>query len=256
MAVPLLARLRTLLDKWEAFETQGGGDLKAFALWLYHTESDLTNKIADNTTNTQQPDKQPTTFTQQFPSRVDLQEGGRVVSHGMPTENRIAMLQGKLSRYARLYIRKALHGLPIHSAEEFTFLMGVNDDSPPTKTELISLNILETSTGSEIIKRLLRAGLMTELQDPRDRRVRRLALTESGKAVRNEAYHRMAVPAMLVTANLSEEMKTQLVAMLDYLDAFHNQIWHEAFDEPLDALADRYLLEKVPAYPFATPPQA
>jgi DNA-binding MarR family transcriptional regulator len=64
--------------------------------------------------------------------------------------------------------------------DEFGFLATLIRAGNLMKHELINEHMLEMSSGSEIIKRLVRNGLVYEYPDENDKRAKRVALTEKG----------------------------------------------------------------------------
>jgi hypothetical protein len=62
-----------------------------------------------------------------------------------------------LFRYAKGYIKKALQDSIIQTADEFAFNLITFESL--TKTELISKQVMEKTSGVEVIKRLVGQGL-------------------------------------------------------------------------------------------------
>ena len=80
-------------------------------------------------------------------------------------------------RYLRTYCRLALLDTPLISYDDFVYLAITFGNGPLSKTELIIRNIHEKPTGTEIIKRLLKAGLIQEQPHATDRRSKMLTIT-------------------------------------------------------------------------------
>ncbi|MGB4400184.1 MAG: hypothetical protein WBJ10_12510, partial [Daejeonella sp.] len=77
-------------------------------------------------------------------------------------DNSIGRLFVYMSRYAKSYIKKALDGTAIQSAEEFTALSILLTHDHLSKSELISNNLQEKTSGTEVIRRLIAGGLMSQ----------------------------------------------------------------------------------------------
>src|SRR5688572_24585175 len=90
-------------------------------------------------------------------------------------EVEISRLVGVMYRYAKTYIKKALKGSVIQTADEFTFLIILMTHKSLSKTELINKNIMEKTSGTEIIKRLIKKGLVIQFDDQNDRRAQHVA---------------------------------------------------------------------------------
>ena len=65
---------------------------------------------------------------------------------------------------------------------QFSLLMSLNRVKPPTMGEVASLLAMDRTTLTANLKPLERRGLVELAVDPADRRSRRLALTEAGRA--------------------------------------------------------------------------
>lgn len=140
-------------------------------------------------------------------------------------DNQLTALVGFMNRYAKLYSKKALAGSPLQSLDEFTYLAGLTGSTGISKTELIHRNAHEKTSGLEIIRRLVRLGLLEEWNDPADRRSTLVKHTPEGQRVMFELFHRMKEVSGLVTGSLSETEKLQLVHLLSKLDEFHRDLY-------------------------------
>ncbi len=65
---------------------------------------------------------------------------------------------------------------------QFSLLMSLNRPEPPTIGSVAALLVMDRTTLTANLKPLERQGLLTVTVDPADRRGRRLALTEAGRA--------------------------------------------------------------------------
>ncbi|HQT23220.1 MAG: hypothetical protein B7X86_09815 [Sphingobacteriales bacterium 17-39-43] len=141
-------------------------------------------------------------------------------------DNAIGRLFVYMSRYAKSYIKKTLEGTPLQSPEDFTALAILLTHDSLTKGELISRNIQEKTSGTEVIRRLLAAGLVKQWDDQTDKRSRRISITESGKQLLHWVFDDMNYVGKMVTGNLSYSEKLNLQYLLQKLEAFHFQL-HE-----------------------------
>ena len=65
--------------------------------------------------------------------------------------NNVSILLALMYRYVRVYIKKALKDSPIQTADEFSFLITLMTYESMTKTELIMNQVMEKTSGTEII---------------------------------------------------------------------------------------------------------
>ncbi|MYZ48739.1 MarR family winged helix-turn-helix transcriptional regulator [Propylenella binzhouense] len=70
---------------------------------------------------------------------------------------------------------------------QFSLLMSLNRPHPPSMGEVAAVLALDRTTLTANLKPLERRGLVAASPDPRDRRTRRLALTEAGRAALADA---------------------------------------------------------------------
>ncbi len=142
-------------------------------------------------------------------------------------DNAIGRLFVYMSRYAKSYIKKTLEGTPLQSPEDFTALAILLTHESLSKGELISRNIQEKTSGTEVIRRLLAAGLVKQWDDPTDKRSKRISITDSGKGLLHRVFADMNYVGKMVTGNLSYSEKLKLQYLLQKLETFHFQLHEE-----------------------------
>lgn len=89
-----------------------------------------------------------------------------------------------LQRAARAVARRfdqALRPLGITNGQ-FSLMMSLNRPAPPTMGDVAALLAMDRTTLTAAVKLLEREGLVTVSVDPADKRSRRLALTDDGRA--------------------------------------------------------------------------
>jgi DNA-binding MarR family transcriptional regulator len=208
--------LKSLLIQVEAFErdtlNEGAQTMADFSAWLHKHQTN-----------------QSTLMPIDVPSHPLLDDG-------FAFDIEIGMLVSCVYRYAKLYSKKALADTPISTIDEFTYLAQLLRDTKPSKTELIEENIQEKTTGTEILRRLINNGLIEQLDDPTDRRSKRLKLSEAGYELMHQIMPRMNQVATLVGGDLSVAEKQQLVSLLQKLHLFHNPLFLNEHDAPIEEL--------------------
>lgn len=137
----------------------------------------------------------------------------------------ISILIVLLFRYAKGYIKKALKDSMIKTADEFSFLITLMTYKSLSKTELIQKQVMEKTSGTEIINRLVKLGLITQVADKEDKRSIRVSITPLGRVELLKILPHMQTVSQIVTGNLSETEKSMLAYMLRKLEAFHNDIF-------------------------------
>jgi len=140
-------------------------------------------------------------------------------------DNNIARLVIYMSRYAKSYIKKALDNTPLHSPEEFTGLAILLTHDNLSKSELISRNLQEKTSGTEVIKRLLASGLVEQWDDDQDKRGKRISITNEGKELLYQVFVQMGHVSKIVTGKLTTIEKITLQHLLQKLEDFHYQVF-------------------------------
>jgi DNA-binding MarR family transcriptional regulator len=136
-------------------------------------------------------------------------------------DNNIGRLFVYMSRYAKSYIKKALDGTALQTAEDFTGLAILLTHDHLTKSELISHNLQEKTSGTEVIRRLIAAGLARQWDNPEDKRGKYVGITDKGKQLLYEVFVDMGYVGKMITGKLSIPEKLTLQYLLQKLENFH-----------------------------------
>ncbi len=215
--------LKKLIDLAEEYEVSEGtkpDDVETFNVWLaYRIEK---QKIANNA-NTK-----IYSVNDDF-NKVQTQEA------------LISRQVGALYKFAKHYTKKILLNTPVNSIDEFGFLASLTTRKDYTKTELINQNLIEITSGTEIIKRLIRKDYAKESKDPDDGRGKRVSITRKGLEVVVGIFNQMGDAANIVAGNLSEFEKKQLVQILSKLEHFHHIVHENDRNSELPDIAKKYL---------------
>lgn len=137
----------------------------------------------------------------------------------------IAVLIVLMNRYTKLYFKKALKSSIIQTVDEFSFLITLMTFESLTKTELITKQVMEKTSGTEVIKRLLAQELLMEFADPVDKRSVRVAITDKGRNEIINILPNMGLVSKVVIGNLNQSETNTLGYLLKKLDHFHNDIY-------------------------------
>lgn len=137
----------------------------------------------------------------------------------------ISILIVLLFRYAKGYIKKALKDSIMNTADEFSFLITLMTFDSLSKSELIQKQVMEKTSGTEVINRLLKNELITQYNDENDKRSVRVRITPKGRMELVQILPQMQVVSQIVTGRLDENEKTTLAYMLRKLEHYHNDIF-------------------------------
>ncbi len=148
----------------------------------------------------------------------------------------ISILIVLMFRYAKGYIKKALRGSAIKTADEFSFLMTLMTYESLSKSELIQKQVMEKTSGTEIINRMIKMGLIESFNDETDKRSVRVKMTPAGRMEIIKILPEMQKVSKIVTGNLNETEKNTMAYMLRKLEHYHNDIFMNKKDSELEEL--------------------
>lgn len=149
---------------------------------------------------------------------------------------RVGFLFGRLVNFIELWAKLAFKELPIRQFEDYTILYEVRKQKNPAKNELANLLVNEKSTAFEIIKRLIREGLLEEQLDTADRRIRRVSLTQQGQRVVAQASEQAYKVAQLLVGHATEEEVDDILRRFAELNVFHTNLYHNGDYNSIDDL--------------------
>ncbi len=110
-----------------------------------------------------------------------------------------------------------LSGTELSSIDEYSFLLHLNYANSFRKMELVELHNMEAPTGIEIIKRLLRNGLISEYADNEDRRAKRIKITGKGASVIQDIAPQINSVFSAFTETMAVNDKVKLSGLLNML---------------------------------------
>jgi DNA-binding MarR family transcriptional regulator len=151
-----------------------------------------------------------------------------------PVNGLIAMYLGMMGKYAEFYARRVMRHSVLYSLDDWSVLITLFPDAEMKKTEVLRRCVLEKSSGNEVLKRLLRQGLIAESPNPVDQRSKLIRLTDAGKAAFASVETSIYKLSDLVVADLSEEEKSSLLAVLFKLNRYHRPVFEAGDEEDLE----------------------
>lgn len=214
--------IKELLDHVEAYKLEvGNTDIKEFSIYL-------KDKVLIGKPNVRNLAFDKNNF-QQYKTYPEVE---------------FSTLLTSLYRFARHYVKKAFIKTSIKTIDEFGFLATLLKEKSLLKNELIQKHLLEISSGSEIIKRLMRHELIYEYPDVKDKRAKRVSLTEKGIGEVMIAFEDMHKVSEIVIGNLKKEELNEALSVFNKLNFFHLHIHEEDKHSSLVNLHDKYVSGK------------
>jgi DNA-binding MarR family transcriptional regulator len=161
----------------------------------------------------------------------------------IPIESEISSLFGLMGRYAKIYIKKAIENSGLQTVDEFSYLasLDLSGKTGINKTDLIIRNIHEKTTGTEILKRLLKEELLRQEDSQEDKRSKLLFITNKGRETFFGVLGNMHKAGLLINGNLTSKEKETLLSLLIKLRNFHHPIFLGERENSLETLLAKFI---------------
>lgn len=153
----------------------------------------------------------------------------------------ICQLIALMYKYTRFYYKKGFKNSLLQTSEDFGFLATLATFGDLRKNKLIQKNTSEFTSGMEVIRRLERNELIESFPDPEDKRAKRVKITAKGQEVFFSALPILQQIGAIATGELTDVEKQQLFELLNKLNYFHNPIFHNEKDAPLEIIVEDYV---------------
>ncbi len=147
---------------------------------------------------------------------------------------------GRISKLNMSYANMALKGTDLNQIEEFGVLVTIKQEKNPKKTEVIYANLFELSSGTDMLNRMKKRGLIKEYDDKEDKRSKRIELTPKGEKVIEVCSERISKNAKLMAHDLTNDDKELCVQLLKNIEIKFSALWpqHKAksFEEVYNSI--------------------
>lgn len=152
------------------------------------------------------------------------------------TSNRFMKVIARLHLAYNVYLRIALKDTPLAATEKFAFLAAVNVLGESSKTQVINYAMMEMSTGSDILNRLLKDSFITQRNDPDDKRSKLIKLTPKGLAVLEECFEKTAMIRQILLQDLTEDEEKICVQILYPIQEKHTRLAVESKNKSIEEI--------------------
>lgn len=150
--------------------------------------------------------------------------------NGRSVDSVINTLIVHLNRYAKSYSKSAIFGSNFSTQEDFTYLINLKAFGEMSKMDLIKKNVHEKPVGMQIINRLINQGWIEQRNSKIDKRSKVISISEAGLEALGNQMDKIRKATAIVTGNLSQNEKMELIRLLNKLDDFHQQIYDKNID--------------------------
>lgn len=141
------------------------------------------------------------------------------------TDGLLLKIIGRISKLNMNYANLALEGTGLNQIEEFGILVTLQQDKNPKKTEVIYANLFELSSGTDMLARLKKRGLIREYDDAEDKRSKRIELTDKGAKVVDTCKARIFRNAAMLMNELTDDDKQLCIQLLKNVEIKFSALW-------------------------------
>ncbi|MBS1759286.1 MAG: MarR family transcriptional regulator [Bacteroidetes bacterium] len=150
--------------------------------------------------------------------------------NGRSAESVINTLIVHMNRYAKSYSKSAIVGSEFSTQEDFIYLINLKAFGEMSKMDLIKKNVHEKPVGMQIINRLINQGWIEQRNSKTDKRSKVISISETGLQALGNQMDKIRQATSIVTGNLSQKEKMELIRLLNKLDDFHQPIYDRNID--------------------------
>lgn len=146
-----------------------------------------------------------------------LKKQNQQQEHEAQLNRDLGYVLNRVNRYSKMFAKQYLEGLPVNSLDEFSFLTTIKFLVNPSKSDVYEKTITELATGQQMMRRLVQIGLVEEFDDEKDKRIKRVRLTEEGKKIQSLAFIKIGEECNFKFSDLERENKLLLLEILQEL---------------------------------------
>ncbi|WPV01509.1 MarR family winged helix-turn-helix transcriptional regulator [Mucilaginibacter sp. cycad4] len=148
-----------------------------------------------------------------------------------------------LSAYS-LYFRSAVNHIGVPPAESFYYLNGLLHLGEVRKSDLINYMFAETTTGMDVINRLIRESKIDERTSPDDKRAKLIKITEKGIAALDDYYKISGKVVEMTFKGVDDDILTDCYEMLKYCEQRNSTVAIELKNKPFDQMYELAMADK------------
>lgn len=131
----------------------------------------------------------------------------------------------RVSKFQRLYSKYFFQDFKVKSMDEYNFLLSIDKLENPAKSDVYTKNVIELTTGTKIMKRLIELDFVKETEDKLDKRIKRVKLTAKGKKEAAEIQKRIHKIDDEKLGYVALEDKNILLEVLNNINQYHTEIY-------------------------------
>jgi DNA-binding MarR family transcriptional regulator len=149
----------------------------------------------------------------------------------------LSKLIGRVCQILILYSEIPIQSIPeIKQMEDFYFLNSIKHLGESRKTDIISYNFIELSSGIDILNRLQKNKLIEERSDPADKRAKLVKATAKGEKILMKCYEGLIKVSDIVFWGMDQEDKKLCIQLLKGVEIKHAKLVMEARGKSIDEI--------------------
>lgn len=154
---------------------------------------------------------------------------GQLVGGVVPPFNDGLLMKiiGRISKLNMSYANLALKGTGLNQIEEFGVLLTIKKEKNPKKTAVIYANLFELSSGTDMLNRMQKRGLIKEYADKEDKRAKRIELTAKGEKVAASCLEKIEKNAKMLMNDLADDDKALCIQLLKNIEIKFSALWQK-----------------------------
>jgi DNA-binding MarR family transcriptional regulator len=149
---------------------------------------------------------------------------------------RLVILLRRIGKFHMAYSNKALEKTDLDQIEEFGILVTIYNLGDPIKSEAIYNNIMELSSGTNMLSRMKKRGLVMEYADKEDKRVIRLKVTPKGEKALQKAKVLVMKCAHMMVHDLNDDDKQLCIQLLTPVDKRFSGMYQKQKNKTFDEI--------------------
>jgi DNA-binding MarR family transcriptional regulator len=138
------------------------------------------------------------------------------------SNGQLLRLISRLMAILGIYSRIALGSTRLKHFDSFPFLNALHEGGEMRKSDVINGLLVEISTGTDILNRLIWDGLAAERTDPGDRRSKLVSITSKGETLLQECYDPILQVGETLFGDMAENDKKLIIQLLTRVEQKHS----------------------------------
>ena len=148
---------------------------------------------------------------------------------------------GRILKAYSVYFRSAVNYADMPPTESFYYLHSLSQLGEVKKSDLINDMFAETTTGMEIINKLIREKKITERTSPDDKRAKLIKIAEKGIIILSEYYKISAKATAMMFKDMSDDVLIDCNQMLEHCAQRNSSLAVELKNKPFPQMYERVM---------------